>query len=144
MSYKIHNLISTRKDPNRRGRTPIPARKPIMIGTRILRPGETIVISDAHYARSKRRIDEYAELKIITLRYVGTPAVELVDEVPLDTTAEVAVGVPVVETEQEEAPTQADESAPAETVADTPAEESKPEDALDALLAKPAKRGRRS
>lgn len=69
MPYRIVNLISTRKDPSARGRTPLLARKPVLIGTRILHPGQTCTIGDAYYERSKARIKEYVSQGVITAQY---------------------------------------------------------------------------
>jgi len=67
MPYLITNLILTRHDPLRRGNKPLLARRPITISQRVIKPGQSITISDPVYEKIKANIDQYAALGLIKL-----------------------------------------------------------------------------
>jgi hypothetical protein len=160
MSYRIQNLLTTRNDPFRSRKLPIIARKPIVIGARIVRPGETITISDAFYERSKARINEYVRAKAITAKYflaqlesVGQEAGEWVPDSDTETAASTEVDMDAESTDLEVAVDEVPAEEEPVVVAVPEKEAHKPEEdkkqavekepavsGLDALLSAPAKR----
>lgn len=71
MAYQIKNLVMSRHDPHRRmSSRPALARRPISIGTRLVKPGETITLSESAYERSRKSIEQYLALGVITVKRV--------------------------------------------------------------------------
>lgn len=67
MPYQISNLIMTRHDPLKRGNKPFLARRPITIGQRIIKPGETITIGDHVYEQVKSKLAVYETQGLIKI-----------------------------------------------------------------------------
>jgi hypothetical protein len=67
MPYQISNLIMTCHDPLKRGNKPFLARRPITVGQRIIRPGETITIGDHIYGQVKSKLEVYVNLGLIKI-----------------------------------------------------------------------------
>ena len=67
MPYQITNLIMTRHDPMRRGNKPHLARRPITIGQRVIKPGQSILISDPVYDRIQENLKKYQALGLIKM-----------------------------------------------------------------------------
>ena len=68
--YRITNLISTRQDPNKR-RAAVLGRRAVVVGTRQLRSGESITISDAIHDRCIRSLDDYAQAGVLTVQRIS-------------------------------------------------------------------------
>lgn len=97
MPYQISNLIMTRHDPLKRGNKPFLARRPITIGQRIIKPGETITIGDHVYEQVKSKLAVYETqglIKINRLPNTVSPTFEpslLEDQATMVTVADVVL-----------------------------------------------------
>ncbi|MFZ4580669.1 MAG: hypothetical protein ACOYOB_19970 [Myxococcota bacterium] len=102
MTYKITNLSSTRTDPNRRGHKPLLARRPVTVGLRTIKPGESIVVSDQTYEQFGHMIAAYVKHGCVRVKKIGVldqdaPAVAVAVAVVADLSPDLvpeATGIP--------------------------------------------------